>query len=1046
MASPASPTEEVGRLWDKALKESGIDKKLIDRYHASTVVDILDKINEENEAFGKWRHDGGYLDKLRTLVKDGLGPINTIGTVVAAETYVNTELQELQRQKASSAALSRDSLEIVKFHFKTHLDPSADGAITKSELPLMEIRKCAILETGQWLFEKPEYLEWTWQKSRILRISGDPGTGKSHLASSIIKDISDQFGKGSKTLIAYFFFKFTSPHRRSVENALRSCIIQIAQRNEVFRERVARKLEDDGVGLDIPMLKRDRRLVRATYDSMDEFRVLKGNLRPSILKAVARASQGMYVQLVRNPGIPHSRRHSIFFWREPVSDESEDDRDWDGSESEQEYENDDADSASVDSFSGEDHNVDGNDDGIGAEIESTENPSVVLEPAVRELSDGEDPGSDSDVDLHWNSDSNPSQNGKKNEEIEEASRVRVELVHAAFRDYLGRAEKTDSVPPLVTRLSDSKLELALRTLKATCDRTPRGRFFRKYAFVHWADHLFDVCDERCTEGEVKDLVIAIINMLQQAESPLTIKNNQIYSYLNLGLNNEPQSRVRELILKWLRRVSNIVPLVDRAQFHSKKGYLFSDILTVANAFPAIQKNSIARRQIAATAAHAFMFSEAAAELKAALETSEDELQKFENGVAPAWLESKQGKLGMACQKLEETLASHSAKSLVQELGRALFMLGDFYAAQQDYSNALRTYERGMEVTPIKYNHLSNKVLLCLDALGGEHYAKVMEEFTALADDDQSEWLSRFSFEDREPNSGKYHDILHRAAAAVDADEVSTSSVDYVLCCYDAAAINKSPNPVHSTLLLYQTAKACKGPFNRPEQAFNKYQRICYDHDRVLFLLAGKHNLLRDIAKISRGEVSALSRDTRISQLYTLSQLKSKIWSVMNRRNRGQKHYDPIYNVEFAAYKLNQAEPSSTDSDWPGQGFIRARSRHNVNVLQDTTGSNDLESFRSLAITLAYQDLPQLAQISLSAMLSNVNPEAFTYDHPTTEHHHAKAHGGTNSKLDEDLIRPEQHATVVVRGSLICADPYINVSTVLSCCVLYATIGCSLKIV
>ncbi|EHK99689.1 hypothetical protein M7I_4365 [Glarea lozoyensis 74030] len=776
-------------------------------------------------------------------------------------------------------------------------------------------------------------------KSRILRISGDPGTGKSHLASSIIKDISDQFGKGSKTLIAYFFFKFTSPHRRSVENALRSCIIQIAQRNEVFRERVARKLEDDGVGLDIPMLKRDRvsqlrnkwlvgefpenakdtlwlvfdgideadddereeltnqliqltkkphkiqvailgrpevhialdlvdttgqsiitvnrdsnmsdvkRLVRATYDSMDEFRVLKGNLRPSILKAVARASQ--------------------------VSDESEDDRDWDGSESEQEYENDDADSASVDSFSGEDHNVDGNDDGIGAEIESTENPSVVLEPAVRELSDGEDPGSDSDVDLHWNSDSNPSQNGKKNEEIEEASRVRVELVHAAFRDYLGRAEKTDSVPPLVTRLSDSKLELALRTLKATCD-----------------------------QGEVKDLVIAIINMLQQAESPLTIKNNQIYSYLNLGLNNEPQSRVRELILKWLRRVSNIgeanlegfdrfavnqllnrplsiwtkmasrfvkqwftsfdlfkrahgllittdqVPLVDRAQFHSKKGYLFSDILTVANAFPAIQKNSIARRQIAATAAHAFMFSEAAAELKAALETSEDELQKFENGVAPAWLESKQGKLGMACQKLEETLASHSAKSLVQELGRALFMLGDFYAAQQDYSNALRTYERGMEVTPIKYNHLSNKVLLCLDALGGEHYAKVMEEFTALADDDQSEWLSRFSFEDREPNSGKYHDILHRAAAAVDADEVSTSSVDYVLCCYDAAAINKSPNPVHSTLLLYQTAKACKGPFNRPEQAFNKYQRICYDHDRVLFLLAGKHNLLRDIAKIS----------------------------------------------------------------------------------------------------------------------------------------------------------------------------------------------------
>lgn len=506
MVIPATSTKGVKELWEEALKEFyGETIRVEDQYRASTIADIVSKINKDNKSFGKWRHDDGCLDSLRTLVKNGLGPINTIGNVIAsavspifppstavysaltilistsnsvsgdfdalvtlftelgnflkifgiletsltsvpsieavqkalvaalksilsvcnvaktfekgrirhgireffgkdgglkdartsfqeatkqvndslvAKVYVNSELQEQERQKASKTASLRDSLEIVRLHFTTQVDPSADWAITKPELPLTEIRRSSIVETGQWILSKPEYIEWSLEKTRILRISGEPGTEKSHIASAIIKDLSKQVQSHTRAVTAYFFFKFTSPQTRSVENALRSSVIQIAQTDEIFRERVARKLDTDGLGLDSPMSKKNivnelwnrwfatefsedsegtlwlvldgldeaddderdqlakhfielgkssiriqvvilgrpevqsafdagdassqrsisiinednksdiRALVNATYRSMDEFRAFKGHLRPKIVKAVAKASQG----------------------------------------------------------------------------------------------------------------------------------------------------------------------------------------------------------------------------------------------------------------------------------------------------------------------------------------------------------------------------------------------------------------------------------------------------------------------------------------------------------------------------------------------------------------------------------------------------------------------------------------------------------------------------------------------------------------------------------------------------------------------------------
>jgi hypothetical protein len=85
MTTKDAPTD-VGALWSDAIaqyeKLAGV--KLQSMEQAQTVEDVLGFMEGWSGKFDKFRHDGGKLDKLRSLVRDGLSPIDEIGGYLAS--------------------------------------------------------------------------------------------------------------------------------------------------------------------------------------------------------------------------------------------------------------------------------------------------------------------------------------------------------------------------------------------------------------------------------------------------------------------------------------------------------------------------------------------------------------------------------------------------------------------------------------------------------------------------------------------------------------------------------------------------------------------------------------------------------------------------------------------------------------------------------------------------------------------------------------------------------------------------------------------------
>ncbi|KAH9976517.1 hypothetical protein BJV74DRAFT_990048, partial [Russula compacta] len=86
--------------------------------------------------------------------------------------------------------------------------------------------------TAAWFTESTTFEDWKTSGS-LLWIHGKPGSGKSVLSSSIIKDIEDISNPGSAHL-AYFFFDFKDTGKQDLRALLSSLIIQLSHQSDSF--------------------------------------------------------------------------------------------------------------------------------------------------------------------------------------------------------------------------------------------------------------------------------------------------------------------------------------------------------------------------------------------------------------------------------------------------------------------------------------------------------------------------------------------------------------------------------------------------------------------------------------------------------------------------------------------------------------------------------------------------------------------------------------------------------------------------------------------
>lgn len=121
----------------------------------------------------------------------------------------------------------------IEEYFATHTDAKTDYD---------KIGRSILEGTAGWVLEEKSYKAWFEEDTPFLWISGFPGSGKSHLAYFVAKNLLESTRSSTRTSVAYFFFKSVREETRSVKNAFCSVVVQIALADDTYRKQVASEL------------------------------------------------------------------------------------------------------------------------------------------------------------------------------------------------------------------------------------------------------------------------------------------------------------------------------------------------------------------------------------------------------------------------------------------------------------------------------------------------------------------------------------------------------------------------------------------------------------------------------------------------------------------------------------------------------------------------------------------------------------------------------------------------------------------------------------
>ncbi|KAI9661209.1 MAG: hypothetical protein M1821_009536 [Bathelium mastoideum] len=142
---------------------------------------------------------------------------------------------EKSSKGASATGNRRYKIAQVKRHF-------SDGAEARNIIRAQrkEIAESFVEGTNKWIFEDDTYKSWKDGEMPAVWLAGDAGTGKSFLAHIIASDLERRHEE--HVSVASFFFREDQYALRSLFNALRCAVLQIADSNPAYLEVVAAEI------------------------------------------------------------------------------------------------------------------------------------------------------------------------------------------------------------------------------------------------------------------------------------------------------------------------------------------------------------------------------------------------------------------------------------------------------------------------------------------------------------------------------------------------------------------------------------------------------------------------------------------------------------------------------------------------------------------------------------------------------------------------------------------------------------------------------------
>lgn len=123
-------------------------------------------------------------------------------------------------------------------------------------------------ETGLWLLESANFMEWKESAASPLWLYGIPGCGKSILSSTIIEHLLQHCHDDISMVTAYFYFDFNDIQKQDPELMLRSLLCQLLQRSITIPKGVDALFSSCGNGLRLPSMSA---LIDVTRQAMQEF-------------------------------------------------------------------------------------------------------------------------------------------------------------------------------------------------------------------------------------------------------------------------------------------------------------------------------------------------------------------------------------------------------------------------------------------------------------------------------------------------------------------------------------------------------------------------------------------------------------------------------------------------------------------------------------------------------------------------------------------------------------------------------------------------------
>ena len=93
-------------------------------------------------------------------------------------------------------------------------------------------------DTGLWILEKPDFLEWKRQRASSMWLHGKAGCGKTILSSTIIHNLLKE--SSTNAIILYFDFDFQVREKQSFDKCLRSLLVQVLNRVPAASEIIKR--------------------------------------------------------------------------------------------------------------------------------------------------------------------------------------------------------------------------------------------------------------------------------------------------------------------------------------------------------------------------------------------------------------------------------------------------------------------------------------------------------------------------------------------------------------------------------------------------------------------------------------------------------------------------------------------------------------------------------------------------------------------------------------------------------------------------------------